>query len=173
MLALARLPPTPITFQAARLHLALPRSSKPELILATHSRFIEPWAYCQGGLPIGRPLLRRSWMNVFSKKIIAGGFAAVILSGSIAASAVPAAADDGSTGAAPRAVPAAADDGWTIAAGILGATAGAMLGAAAVSAAPPPPPVVYAGPPRCWIERRPVLDPYGYVIAYRPAQVCQ
>ena len=71
----------------------------------------------------------------------------MILSGSIAASTVPAAADDGST----------------IAAGILGATAGAMLGAAAVSAAPPPPPVVYAGPPRCWIERRPVLDPYGYV----------
>jgi hypothetical protein len=54
----------------------------------------------------------------------------VILSGSIAASAVPASADSGST----------------IAAGILGATAGAMLGAAAVSAAPPPPPVVYAGP---------------------------
>jgi hypothetical protein len=42
-------------------------------------------------------LLRRSWMNAFSKKIIAGGFAAVILSGSIAASAVPASADSGST----------------------------------------------------------------------------
>ena len=96
-------------------------------------------------------------MNGYSKKIIAGGFAAVIFSGSIAASIVPALADDGST----------------IAAGILGATAGAMLGAAAASAAPPPPPVVYAGPPRCWMERRPVLDPYGYVVGYRPAQVCQ
>ena len=79
-------------------------------------------------------------MNAYSKKFIAGGFAAVILSGSIAASTVPAAADDGST----------------IAAGILGATAGAMLGAAGASVAPPPPPVVYAGPPRCWMERRPL-----------------
>jgi hypothetical protein len=154
---LARFPPDSITFQGCRLHPALPRSFQPELILATHSQFIEHRPYCQGGFPNQPPLLRRSWMNVFSKKTIAGGFAAVILSGSIAASTVPAAADDGST----------------IAAGILGATAGAMLGAAAVSAAPPPPPVVYAGPPRCWIERRPVLDPYGYVIGYRPAQVCQ
>ena len=68
---------------------------------------------------------------------------AVLLGGTIAASTIPASADAGST----------------IAAGIFGATAGAMLGAAAASAAPPPPPVVYAPAPRCWMERRPVLDP--------------
>ncbi len=96
-------------------------------------------------------------MNTTSKKIAATGLAALILGGTIAASAVPASADSGST----------------ITAGILGATAGAMLGAAAVSAAPPPPPVVYAPGPRCWMERRPVLDPYGYVVGYRPARVCE
>jgi hypothetical protein len=56
---------------------------------------------------------------------------------------------------------------------VFGAAAGAMLGAAAASAAPPPPVVVYAPPPRCWMERRPVLDPYGYVVGYRPARVCE
>ena len=53
-------------------------------------------------------------MNAFSKRIVAGGFAALMLGGTIAASTVPASADAGST----------------IAAGIFGATAGAMLGAA-------------------------------------------
>ena len=96
-------------------------------------------------------------MNAVSKKIVAGGFAALMLGGTIAASTIPASADSGST----------------IAAGIFGATAGAMLGAAAASAAPPPPPVVYAPGPRCWMERRPVLDPYGYVVGYRPARVCE
>jgi hypothetical protein len=96
-------------------------------------------------------------MNAFSKKIVAGGFAALMLGGTIAASTIPATADSGST----------------IAAGILGATAGAMFGAAAASAAPPPPPVVYVAPPRCWMERRPVLDPAGYVVGYRPARVCE
>src|SRR3954451_14041072 len=96
-------------------------------------------------------------MNVFAKKIAAGSLAAVILGGTIAASTVPASADAGST----------------IAAGIFGATAGAMLGAAAASAAPPPPAVVYVPGPRCWMERRPVLDPYGYVVGYRPARVCE
>jgi hypothetical protein len=96
-------------------------------------------------------------MNLYANKIVASGFAAVILGGTIAASTIQASADAGST----------------IAAGIFGATAGAMLGAAAASAAPPPPPVVYAGPPRCWMERRPVLDPYGYVVGYRPARVCE
>jgi hypothetical protein len=96
-------------------------------------------------------------MKMISKKIVASGLAALLLGGTIAASTVPAAADSGST----------------IAAGILGATAGAMFGAAAASAAPPPPPVVYAPGPRCWMERRPVLDPYGYVVGYRPARVCE
>ena len=96
-------------------------------------------------------------MNVFAKKIVAGSFAAVILGGTMVASTIPASADAGST----------------IAAGIFGATAGAMLGAAAASAAPPPPAVVYVPGPRCWMERRPVLDPYGYVVGYRPARVCE
>jgi hypothetical protein len=96
-------------------------------------------------------------MNAFSKKFVAGGFSALMLGGTMVATTIPAAADAGST----------------IAAGIFGATAGAMLGAAAASAAPPPPPVVYAAPPRCWMERRPVLDPYGYVVGYRPARVCE
>jgi hypothetical protein len=96
-------------------------------------------------------------MNALSKKVVAGSLAAVLLGGTLAASTIPASADSGST----------------IAAGIFGATAGVMLGAAAASAAPPPPPVVYAPGPRCWMERRPVLDPYGYVVGYRPARVCE
>ncbi|GAC1327875.1 MAG: hypothetical protein NVSMB26_02370 [Beijerinckiaceae bacterium] len=94
-------------------------------------------------------------MNTLSKKIVASGFAALMLGGTIAASTVPASADPGAA----------------IAAGIFGATAGAMLGAAAAGAAPPP--VYYAAPPRCWMERRPVLDPYGYVVGYRPTRVCE
>jgi hypothetical protein len=96
-------------------------------------------------------------MNALWKKIVAGGFAAMMLGGTIASSTSPASADAGAT----------------IGAGIFGAAAGAMLGAAVASAAPPPPPVIYAPGPRCWMERRPVLDPYGYVVGYRPAQVCQ
>lgn len=77
------------------------------------------------------------------------------------------------------ATPASADAGAFVA-GMIGGTAlGAVIGSAAAGPryyAPPPvyvAPVEYAPAPECWIERRPVLDPYGYVIGSRPTRVCE
>ena len=72
--------------------------------------------------------------------------------------------------------PAAADAGAFFA-GMVGGTA---LGAIAAGAAAPryyaPPvyaaPVEYA-PAECWVERRPVLDPDGYVVGSRPTRICE
>lgn len=84
-----------------------------------------------------------------------------------------------SLGLALTAPPAAADPGAFVA-GMIGGTAlGAVIGSAAAGPryyAPPPvyvAPVEYAPGPECWIERRPVLDPYGYVIGSRPTRVCE
>lgn len=74
----------------------------------------------------------------------------------------------------------ASADAGAVVAGVIGGTAlGAVIGSAA--AAGPryyPPPPVYVAPveydaPACWFERRPVLDPYGYVVGYRRARVCE
>lgn len=72
--------------------------------------------------------------------------------------------------------PAAADPGAFVA-GVIGGTA---LGAIAAGAAPryyPAPvyaaPVEYGPGPDCWVERRPVLDPYGRVVGFRPTRVCE
>ena len=74
--------------------------------------------------------------------------------------------------------PAAADPGAFFAGAIGGAALGAIVGSAAAGPryyAPPPvyaAPVEYA-PAHCWVERRPVLDPYGYVVGSRPTRVCE
>jgi hypothetical protein len=62
--------------------------------------------------------------------------------------------------------------GWGVAAaaGALGAlTVGAI---ASQAAAPYPYPYPYYGGPRCRIVSQPVFDGYGYVVGYRPTQVC-
>jgi hypothetical protein len=84
-------------------------------------------------------------MNALWKKIVAGGFAAMMLGGTIASSTSPASADAGAT----------------IGAGIFGAAAGAMLGAAVASAAPPPPPETRLSPSE-WCRRR-LAEPAGGV----------
>lgn len=76
--------------------------------------------------------------------------------------------------------PAAADPGAFFAGAIGGAAVGAIVGSAVAGPryAPPPPPPVYVAPveyapAHCWIERRPVLDPYGYQVGSRPTRVCE
>jgi hypothetical protein len=76
-----------------------------------------------------------------------------------------------------RAVGGALLGGATGAAIVLGAASGAVIGAstAPVYADPyyPGPPRVYAAPAsRCWLERQPVLDSWGRVVAYQRVRVC-
>lgn len=67
----------------------------------------------------------------------------------------------------------------------IGAASGAIIGASTRPVYddpyyyPAPPPRVYGGPrvyaapaPRCWIERQPVLDSWGRVVAYQRVRVC-
>lgn len=73
--------------------------------------------------------------------------------------------------------PASADPGAFFA-GVIGGTA---LGAVAAGALAPryygPRPVYVApveyAPADCWLERRPVLDPYGNVVGSRRTRVCE
>ncbi len=74
--------------------------------------------------------------------------------------------------------PARADSaGPAIAAGIGGFALGAIAGGALAQSRPP---VVYVDPvydappppPRCWVERRPVFDEWGYQVGYRPRRIC-
>lgn len=75
--------------------------------------------------------------------------------------------------------PAQADSaGPAIAAGIGGFALGAITGGALAQSAPPvvyaaPPVYVEAPPPRCWVERRPIFDEFGYVIGSRPRRICE
>lgn len=123
------------------------------------------------------------------KKIYAIGFAAVAalpLAGCYTPEerAVGGALLGGATGAVIGA--AATGRGSGAAAGAaIGAASGAVIGATTRPAydpyyypAPPPPRRVYAAPvyaapaPRCWIERQPVLDAWGRVVAYQRVRVC-
>ena len=91
----------------------------------------------------------------------------------LAGTAVAASLALGLSGAA--ITPAAADPGAFIAGAIGGTALGVVAGSAL--AGPryyAPAPVEYVGPaPSCWFERRPVLDPYGYVVGYRRTRVCE
>ncbi len=79
--------------------------------------------------------------------------------------------------------PASAGDAGAFIAGAIGGTAlGAIAGSAlagprTVYVAPPPPRPVYAEPveyaEECHIERRPVVDPYGYVVGYKRTRICE
>jgi osmotically inducible lipoprotein OsmB len=135
------------------------------------------------------------------KKIYALGFAALAalpLAGCYTPEerAVGGALLGGATGAVIGA--AATGRGSGAAAGAaIGAASGAIIGANTRPAyadpyyypAPPPPPRVYAAPvygapvyagprvyaapaPRCWVERQPVLDAWGRVVAYQRVRVC-
>ena len=79
--------------------------------------------------------------------------------------------------------PAAADSAGAFIAGAIGGTAlGAIAGSAlagprTVYVAPPPPRPVYVAPVEyvedCHVERRPVVDPYGYVVGYKRTRICE
>jgi hypothetical protein len=61
--------------------------------------------------------------------------------------------------------------GWGAAAAA-GALGGLAVGLIASQAAVYPNPYPYYYGPRCRVVNQPVLDAYGYVVGYRPAQVC-
>lgn len=99
----------------------------------------------------------------------------------------------GATGAVIGAAATGRGSGAAVGAAI-GAASGAVIGANTRPAYadpyyyPAPPPRVYAAPvyagprvyaeprvyaaPRCWIERQPVLDSWGRVVAYQRVRVC-
>ncbi len=118
------------------------------------------------------------------KKIYAIGFAAlaaVPLAGCYTPEerAVGGALLGGATGAAIGAATTGRGSGAAVGAA-LGAASGAIIGAntAPVYRDPyyypaPPPRRVYAAPAaRCWIERQPVVDSWGRVVAYQRVRVC-
>ncbi len=120
------------------------------------------------------------------KKIYAIGFAAlaaVPLAGCYTPEerAVGGALLGGATGAAIGAATTGRGSGAAVGAAI-GAASGAIIGAntAPVYGDPyyypaPPPRRVYAAPAypaRCWIERQPVVDSWGRVVAYQRVRVC-
>lgn len=90
------------------------------------------------------------------KKALVGGLAALTLGVTIAATPVPASAQGGF--------------GWGLGAGLLG---GFAIGALATRPYYPPP---YAygpyPPPGCYVQQRPVYDPYGNFAGYRPVRIC-
>ncbi len=91
-------------------------------------------------------------------KTLTGALAALSLGAAVTATSVtPASADAGSFFAG------------AITGGVLGSIAGAAAGPRPYYAAP----VEYGPPPACWIERRPVLDPYGYVVGHERTRVCR
>lgn len=62
---------------------------------------------------------------------------------------------------------------WGFAGGLLGGT----LAGAAIASQPryyyPPPPYGYGPPPPgCYVQQRPVYDPGGAFVGYRPVRVC-
>lgn len=71
--------------------------------------------------------------------------------------------------------PASAGDAGAFIAGAIGGTAlGAIAGGALAGPRYAPAPV-YVAPVEaaCFMERRPVLDPAGYVVGYRRVRVCE
>ena len=101
-------------------------------------------------------------MRVSVRKSVSAALVAATVGAFLAASAGPAAAEWRD------------HDGWggPAAAGLIG---GLALGALAAGAAQPAygPPVVYDAPPPCWMERRPLFDPYGNIVGYRRYRVCR
>jgi len=92
--------------------------------------------------------------------------------GAIAAVSMPALTFSGAS------TPASAGNGGAVAAGVIGGlAAGAIIGSAAANAnrgyygGPAYVEPVYGPPPRCWIERRDYVDPYGN-IRVRNVRVC-
>jgi hypothetical protein len=61
--------------------------------------------------------------------------------------------------------------------GFLGGVVGGTLAGAAIASQPHyyyPPPYAYGPPPApgCYVQRRPVYDPGGAIVGYRPVRVC-
>jgi hypothetical protein len=91
-------------------------------------------------------------MTSILKKGLLGGLAALTLGATIAASSTPAAAQGGF--------------GWGLGAGLL---SGVAIGALATRPYYYPPPPPYPG---CYVTQRPIYDPYGNFVGYRPVRAC-
>jgi len=89
-------------------------------------------------------------MTSMVKKGLLSGLATLSLGASIAATSTPAVAQAGF--------------GWGLGAGLLG---GIAIGALATRPYYYPPPY-----PGCYVTRRPVYDPYGNFVGYRPVRAC-